>query len=39
MKTRNRITGLASVTLVLAWIVILLGATTRLNDAGLGCPD
>lgn len=39
MKIRNRITGLASVTLVLVWIVILLGATTRLNDAGLGCPD
>jgi heme a synthase len=39
MKIRNRVTGLAWVTLVLAWIVILLGATTRLNDAGLGCPD
>lgn len=24
---------------ILAWIVIMLGAYTRLKDAGLGCPD
>lgn len=24
---------------LLAWIVIMLGAYTRLKDAGLGCPD
>lgn len=29
----------AGVICVLAWVVILLGAYTRLKDAGLGCPD
>lgn len=39
MSITKKITSLALVTLLLTWIVILLGATTRLNDAGLGCPD
>lgn len=30
---------LAFAAAVLAWIVIMLGAYTRLRDAGLGCPD
>lgn len=30
---------LASIAVVLAFIVVILGAFTRLNDAGLGCPD
>ena len=32
-------TRVTNVTLVLAGIVIILGAFTRLSDAGLGCPD
>lgn len=35
-KLALRITYVAT---LLAFIVILLGATTRLKDAGLGCPD
>ncbi|MBU2427356.1 MAG: COX15/CtaA family protein [Gammaproteobacteria bacterium] len=31
--------SLASVAIVLAMLVIVLGAYTRLTDAGLGCPD
>lgn len=30
---------LVSSAVVLAMLVILLGAYTRLTDAGLGCPD
>ncbi|MDQ8038883.1 MAG: COX15/CtaA family protein [Rickettsiella sp.] len=30
---------IACIATLLAFIVILLGATTRLKDAGLGCPD
>lgn len=30
---------LVSITLLLALVVVLLGAYTRLSDAGLGCPD
>ncbi|WP_341662543.1 COX15/CtaA family protein [Vibrio sp.] len=33
------LTNLVRVTLVMTFIVILLGAYTRLADAGLGCPD
>ncbi|HYF98050.1 MAG TPA: COX15/CtaA family protein, partial [Coxiellaceae bacterium] len=29
----------ASIATILAFIVVLLGAFTRLSDAGLGCPD
>lgn len=36
MKNYHR---LASIALILAVIVIMLGAYTRLTDAGLGCPD
>ncbi|MBY0420019.1 MAG: COX15/CtaA family protein [Pararheinheimera sp.] len=36
MKTLK---ALASCSVVLAMLVILLGAYTRLTDAGLGCPD
>lgn len=35
----RRFAALVNVTLVLALIVIALGAYTRLTDAGLGCPD
>lgn len=31
--------GLINVSILLALIVIVLGAYTRLTDAGLGCPD
>ncbi|HIM95940.1 MAG TPA: heme A synthase, partial [Gammaproteobacteria bacterium] len=30
---------LLQVSIVLALIVVILGAYTRLSDAGLGCPD
>lgn len=30
---------LLMVTIILAWCVLMLGAFTRLTDAGLGCPD
>lgn len=36
MKLLRMLTGLA---IVLAMLVIILGAYTRLTDAGLGCPD
>lgn len=40
MQTLNRsYFVLASIAVVLAFCVILLGAYTRLKDAGLGCPD
>lgn len=31
--------GLALLAFVLAVVVVLLGAFTRLQEAGLGCPD
>ena len=31
--------ALATVTLVLAFVVVVVGAYVRLSDAGLGCPD
>lgn len=36
MKTLRTIVGVA---IILAFIVVTLGAYTRLTDAGLGCPD
>ena len=36
MMTLKRLVGSS---IVLAMLVILLGAYTRLTDAGLGCPD
>lgn len=35
----SRFTSLAMFATVLAFVVVLLGAYTRLADAGLGCPD
>jgi heme a synthase len=35
----SRFTGLVNIALLLALLVITLGAYTRLTDAGLGCPD
>ena len=35
----NKFRTLLLVTMLLAFIVIVLGAYTRLSDAGLGCPD
>ncbi len=35
----NILLNLARVTMILALIVIVIGAYTRLSDAGLGCPD
>lgn len=37
--TRGNYFWLASIATVLALLVIVLGAYTRLKDAGLGCPD
>jgi len=31
--------NLTLIAAALAWLVLMLGATTRLTDAGLGCPD
>lgn len=40
MKQQNRVYfSLAAIATILAFCVILLGAYTRLKDAGLGCPD
>jgi cytochrome c oxidase assembly protein subunit 15 len=36
---KNLLKTLSSWTLVLTMVVIILGAYTRLTDAGLGCPD
>ncbi|MDX2346343.1 MAG: COX15/CtaA family protein [Legionella sp.] len=38
MQLKN-IRRLTSITLILALFVVMLGAYTRLTDAGLGCPD
>ena len=35
----NKFSKLILITMLLAFIVIVLGAYTRLSDAGLGCPD
>ena len=37
--SQKTFTNLTTVTLVLAFVVIVLGAYVRLSDAGLGCPD
>ena len=39
MNKRKLLLSLISVTTLLALVVIVLGAYTRLSDAGLGCPD
>ena len=39
MAGRRFLVGATLVTLVLALVVIVLGAYVRLSDAGLGCPD
>lgn len=36
LKSLRRLAIIAS---ILAWVVVMLGAYTRLTDAGLGCPD
>lgn len=36
---RKRLAALCLVGVCLAFVVIMLGAVTRLTDAGLGCPD
>jgi len=35
----NNVSGLALFAVMLAFTVVILGAYTRLTDAGLGCPD
>ena len=37
--TRLQIPSMARAAIVLAFVVIVLGAFVRLSDAGLGCPD
>ena len=39
MKQVVRLRRVVSVAIILAFIVVTLGAYTRLTDAGLGCPD
>lgn len=39
IQTRHQHSRLALITFTLAFFVILLGAFTRLTDAGLSCPD
>lgn len=38
-KTAKILVGLALFTAILAFLVVILGAYTRLKDSGLGCPD
>lgn len=35
----NKINKIVQLTIIMTFIVIMLGAYTRLKDAGLGCPD
>lgn len=37
--SKQSFTNLVKITLVLAFVVVVLGAYVRLSDAGLGCPD
>jgi cytochrome c oxidase assembly protein subunit 15 len=37
--SKSALKNLVNIAIVLAWCVLLLGAYTRLTDAGLGCPD
>ena len=39
VKSNVRLFRVALLTALLAYVVVLLGAYTRLSDAGLGCPD
>lgn len=39
MRHQTWLMRLSTLSLLLAFCVILLGAYTRLQDAGLGCPD
>ena len=39
MKSMKSLPRIALLATLLAFVVIVLGATTRLTDAGLGCPD
>ena len=39
MRTRSRLLNLGRLACGLTFIVIIVGAYTRLTDAGLGCPD
>lgn len=39
MLSSKQFRGLVLFAVVLAWMVVMLGAYTRLTDAGLGCPD
>lgn len=39
MNVRRRLRALALLAVCLASVVVVLGAFTRLKDAGLGCPD
>jgi heme a synthase len=39
MPRRSRTVLLINVAVVLALLVVMLGGWTRINDAGLGCPD
>lgn len=39
MKQLKLLQRLCAITLLLAFVVIVLGAWVRLSDAGLGCPD
>lgn len=39
MKTNSTLLNISRFACVLAFVVIVLGAYTRLSDAGLGCPD
>ena len=39
MKTNSTLLNISRIACVLAFLVIVIGAYTRLSDAGLGCPD
>lgn len=39
VSLRRKLSALALIAVVLASVVVVLGAFTRLKDAGLGCPD
>lgn len=39
MTKKNILLKLSFIAVLLAWCVVMLGAYTRLKDAGLGCPD
>jgi len=39
MKNDNTQTVIVTITIILAFVVVVVGAYTRLTNAGLGCPD